>query len=442
MPSPESASQRRLDSWKEIAAYLRREVRTIQRWEAKEGLPVHRHLHDTQVTVYAYPAELEEWLARRRPAQDAGDSAASARAVPSPRGLDRKALLFGGAILLLMVIGLASIRGRTAGVRPQVRDWVLLAGFENRTGESLFDGTLQYALQRELGNSYFVNVVPRERAEDALRLMRKTPETQIDVATGREICLRDGGIHALLTGRAEKIGSTYVFSVQFVEPKQGRILAGANEQAASQEQVWSAVRKLSNWVRQALGEQLSSTPQDREQLLQVTTPSLRALQLYTQAEAAGRANQWGASEQLVRQALEVDPEFASGWIWLAWSVRNQGKSLEEYEPFTRKAMQLAAKASERERLFIVGSYQQFAGQAEKAVEAYSALLRLHPDDFWGRRNLIEESSREELPDLLAGYADLRPNDFRMNLDAAVAACNAGNRERCRFSCFRCRLVTV
>jgi len=75
-----------------------------------------------------------------------------------------------------MVIGLASIRGRTAGVRPQVRDWVLLAGFENRTGESLFDGTLQYALQRELGNSYFVNVVPRERAEDALRLMRKTPE--------------------------------------------------------------------------------------------------------------------------------------------------------------------------------------------------------------------------------------------------------------------------
>ena len=183
MPSPESASQRRLDSWKEIAAYLRREVRTIQRWEAKEGLPVHRHLHDTQVTVYAYPAELEEWLARRRPAQDAGDSAASARAVPSPRGLDRKALLFGGAILLLMVIGLASIRGRTAGVRPQVRDWVLLAGFENRTGESLFDGTLQYALQRELGNSYFVNVVPRERAEDALRLMRKTPERLVG-----EIC--------------------------------------------------------------------------------------------------------------------------------------------------------------------------------------------------------------------------------------------------------------
>ncbi len=94
-------------------------------------------------------------------------------------------------------------------------------------------------------------------------------------------------------------------------------------------------------------------------------------------------------------------------------------------------MQLAVKASERERLFIVGSYQQFAGQAEKAVEAYSALLRLYPDDFWGRRNLIEESSREELPDLLASYADLRPNDFDMNLEAAVAIAAYGNLVRGR-----------
>ena len=428
MPSAGLASQYRLDSWKEIAVYLRREVRTVQRWEAKEGLPVHRHLHDTQVTVYAYSTELDEWLAKRRPAQDIGDSVVFTRAVPLPWGLRTKVFLFGGSVLILLVIGLAWTRTRAVGARLgfQARDWVLLAGFENRTGEPLFDGTLQYALQRELSNSRSVNVVPPERAEDALRLMRKPPETPIDVATGREICLRDGGIRLLLTGKGEKLGSTYLFSVQLVEPSQGRILAVASEQAASMDQVWPAVRKLSNWVRQSLGEELSVTPRDRERLQQVTTPSLRALQLYTQAEAVGRENQWGASEQLVRQALEYDSEFASGWIWLAWSVRNQGKPAEEYGPFTDKAMRLATKASEHERLFILGSYQEFAGRAEKAVEAYSALLRLHPEDFWSRHNLIYLSSREELPSLLASYADLRPNDLRLNGEAAVALAASGD----------------
>jgi TolB-like protein len=51
----------RLNSWKEIAAHLQRDVRTVQRWEKNEGLPVHRKLHDTLSSVYAYASELEEW---------------------------------------------------------------------------------------------------------------------------------------------------------------------------------------------------------------------------------------------------------------------------------------------------------------------------------------------------------------------------------------------
>jgi TolB-like protein/Tfp pilus assembly protein PilF len=56
----------RLDSWKEIASYLRRDVRTVQRWEKKEGLPVHRHLHDKLGSVYAYHNELTEWFTTRQ----------------------------------------------------------------------------------------------------------------------------------------------------------------------------------------------------------------------------------------------------------------------------------------------------------------------------------------------------------------------------------------
>lgn len=57
----------RLDSWKEIAVYLQREVRTVQRWEKREGLPVHRHIHVKAGTIYAFKREIDTWLQTRRP---------------------------------------------------------------------------------------------------------------------------------------------------------------------------------------------------------------------------------------------------------------------------------------------------------------------------------------------------------------------------------------
>src|SRR5947207_8700074 len=55
----------RLESWKEIAGHLERDVRTVQRWEKNEGLPVHRHMHSERGTVYAYTEELDRWSANR-----------------------------------------------------------------------------------------------------------------------------------------------------------------------------------------------------------------------------------------------------------------------------------------------------------------------------------------------------------------------------------------
>ena len=60
----------RLDSWKEIARYLNRSVRTLYRWEKEEGLPVHRHQHRELGSVFAYTAELDAWLNARRPDAD------------------------------------------------------------------------------------------------------------------------------------------------------------------------------------------------------------------------------------------------------------------------------------------------------------------------------------------------------------------------------------
>src|SRR5580693_4494568 len=79
-PGPEGT---RLDSWKEIAGYLRRGARTVQRWEREAGLPVHRLQHDKLGSVYAYKAELDAWFERRGPELAAAESAPVVDAIPS-----------------------------------------------------------------------------------------------------------------------------------------------------------------------------------------------------------------------------------------------------------------------------------------------------------------------------------------------------------------------
>src|SRR5579862_523728 len=60
-----TADEDRLDSWKEIAAYLKRDITTVQRWERREGMPVRRHLHDKLGSVYAFRSELDTWTQSR-----------------------------------------------------------------------------------------------------------------------------------------------------------------------------------------------------------------------------------------------------------------------------------------------------------------------------------------------------------------------------------------
>jgi hypothetical protein len=64
-PPPVKPALDRLDSWKEIAAYLKRDVTTVQRWEKREGMPVHRHLHGRMGSIYAFSSELDAWVQSR-----------------------------------------------------------------------------------------------------------------------------------------------------------------------------------------------------------------------------------------------------------------------------------------------------------------------------------------------------------------------------------------
>ncbi len=417
-----AGGEERLESWKEVASYLGKTVRTVQRWEKHEGLPVHRHQHDKRGTIIAYPAELDRWLNNR--------SEAPASLLSRFEGRTLGAAAVGGLVALTVVgwliLGGASDAPSARSLPFEERDWVLIATFENRTGEEIFDGTAEAALARELANSSFVNVVPRPRIEDALQLMRKPPETRVDAAIGREVCLRDGGIRALVTGRVEKLGSVYVLSAELVYPGDGVVVASMSEEAAGHEAVLKAVRRLSSQVRETLGEELTGIQRSAEDLLQVTTPSLRALQLYTQADAVIAGLNDPAAEELLRQAVVEDPEFASAWIHLAWAIANQRRPREDYMPPAERAMELAGGVTERERYFIRGSYFHLAEELPNAKASYEALLRLDPDHYWAVHNIVAVVRKIEGPSTGFSAAlpfyirrtELRPQSFSLNASTA------------------------
>src|SRR6266481_15196 len=103
----------RLDSWKEIAAYLNRDVTTVQRWEKREGMPVHRHQHDRLGSVYAFSAELDAWVQSRRlrleeeEQERLAETPVDAEVDPRPTGTSRMRawIVLGVVAVLALIVG-------------------------------------------------------------------------------------------------------------------------------------------------------------------------------------------------------------------------------------------------------------------------------------------------------------------------------------------------
>ena len=308
-----------------------------------------------------------------------------------------------------------------------------MADFENTTGEDRFDGAIDATLfERVLRNSSFVNVVLRARVNDALQLMQKPVETSLDLAVALEVALRDGETKAVVAGRVERLGSGYLLTASVMNLN-GATVASRTEEAVDDDGVLSAMHRLSNWLRAALGEAVTSIEASAQRLEKVTTPSFRALQLYSQGYARYREEQriapptnHAVSTELFREAIAEDPEFASAYNMLGWSVRFDDP--EEALRHWARAVELSPNTADRDRLFIEGTYLGRTGQLEQAAAKWETLLALHPDHFYAMNNLtgiyrpVKDGGLGRLDDyvrLLVHDADRRPNNFSSQLNAAI-----------------------
>lgn len=156
--------ERRLDSWKEIAGYLNRDITTVQRWEKREGMPVHRHLHDKRGSVYAIAEELDAWIYSRQPRAGEPETAPEARvseveesrpAVAAQRGTG---VFLAGAVVVFLCVATAvwvalQHRARPAD-RPRIRSLAVLP-LRNLSGDPaqdyLADGITEALIGRLAG---------------------------------------------------------------------------------------------------------------------------------------------------------------------------------------------------------------------------------------------------------------------------------------------------
>jgi eukaryotic-like serine/threonine-protein kinase len=321
----------------------------------------------------------------------AGSSAAVApvsgtAAVMGKRSWKTPAVVAGAILLVAAVIGGGLFfRSRRASALTE-KDTVVLADFVNTTGDAVFDGTLKQALAVQLEQSPYLNLLPESRIREALRFMGRSPDERLTNDVAREICLREG-VKAMLSGSIASLGTHYVITLSALNAQTRDVLASAEIEADSKEQVLKSLDRAASQLRGKLGESIGSVQKFATPLEQATTSSLEALQAFSLGQAEHlRLNDDKAIPHLKR-AVELDPNFAmaNATLGVAYNNLTQG---ELAASFIRKAFDLRERASERERLYISSHYYDIVTrQLEKAIEIYKQWVQTYPRDTSPRDNL-------------------------------------------------------
>ena len=273
----------------------------------------------------------------------------------------------------------------------QERDWILITDFDNQTGEQVFDGSLATALTVGIQQSQYVNVFPPSRIQETLRRMRRTDVKRVDETIGREIALREG-IKGLLACGISKVGENYSLTARIVDPDKQTAVFSDSSRAKNKEEVLGSLDELARKVRRALGESLTKISEQRMTLFSATTSSLEALNYYTRSRAAAGDTEF----QLLKQALELDPDFALAHAEMGLKFYLVGNRVEGEKHF-QKALSLLDRLTTREKLWIQSVVEDWRGNREQGIQNYKAYLAQYPDDIsaWyrlGYAYLVTEKS--------------------------------------------------
>ena len=361
----------RLESWKEIAVYVKRDVRTVQRWERREGLPVHRQLHEKLGSVYAFRSEIDQWRTKqRRLTLDQASGTRIQLALP-------KWVLIVGAICILAGVIAVSLVSSSRIRNLTSKDTILLADFSNTTGDAVFDDTLKTGLEISLRQSPFLNVLSHERVMRNLKLMTRSVDTKLTTEVARELCQRTASA-AYVAGSISKSGDEFVLSLKAVSCQSGQTLVTEEESSPRKTKVLNTLGAMAAGLRKQLGESLNTVKRFDVPLEEATTSSLEALKAYSIGERVFRSEDPSVSLRYQQLAVQLDPNFAMAH----WAMGGDYVDLAEIELARKsynRAMHLSGQASEPEKIEIAGTYYFFVtGELDRAERIYRDEVQNYP----------------------------------------------------------------
>ncbi len=344
-------------------------------------------------------------------------------------------------VLVAIVAGGLYWRSHRAPILTE-QDTVVLADFNNTTGDAVFDDTLKQAISAQLGQSPFLNILSEARTRATLRLMAKPANTKLTPEVARDLCQRADG-KAYIAGSIATLGSQYVIGLDAINCKTGDFLAQEQVTAENKEHVLRALGEAATRLRKKLGESLSSVDKFDAPLDQVTTPSLEALKALSVGRKILQEKGPEAAVPSFKRAVELDPNFAAAYSALGISytnLREPGLASENLQ----KAYDLRDKVSERERFRISANYYLLVtGELEKAIQIYETWAQTYPRNnepfgnlgvdytYLGQYDSAVNASLEDLrlfPGSAAAFTNLvglytalnRPEDAKAKYQEAIA----------------------
>jgi eukaryotic-like serine/threonine-protein kinase len=258
------------------------------------------------------------------------------------------------------------------------KDTIVLADFDNRTGDPVFDETLRQGLAVELEQSPFLSLISDRTVQQTLTLMREPKDARVTSERAQQICERTGSA-VVLEGSIAPLGRQFVLGLRAKNCKSGNLLYEEQAVAAKREDILNTLSQIARKLRTTVGESLATVEQHSTPLEIATTSSLEALKEYSTGmkvhfTAAGNA----AGIPFFRRAVEIDPQFAMAYANLGLSYNAIGQSVLSAES-TEKAWRLRDRVSERERFFIDFLYnRQVTGNLEKAYQTLESWLQVYP----------------------------------------------------------------
>ena len=261
---------------------------------------------------------------------------------------------------------------------------VLIADFDNQTGQELFDGLLEQALNIGIESAPHITAYERNNARTiAARL--QPGNTALDAAAASLVAVREG-INMVLTGSIEQSGAGYDLGVTGVDPTEGRTLFEIKQEADSTEAVLQAIGELSGGVREELGD-VTLDSSDSPFAETFTAASIEAARAYVNGGELAFEGNYEAAVEAYQEAIQLDENFGRAYASLGLSANRVGDKDVSKEAW-QKALSLMDTMTEREKLRTLGVYYaSVTRNYSSAIESFSQLVEKYPADAPGHNNL-------------------------------------------------------